>query len=80
MVSVPSAEALCQHRALRLLFLSTVATNEEISFIYFNLVRSKLFPGLRLFIFFPLHRSQLVWPRGEWVSGYRYSMSSHRTA
>lgn len=79
-VSVPSAEASCQHGVLRLLFLSTVATNEEISFIYFNLVRSKLFPGLRLFIFFPLHQSQLVWPRGEWVSGCRYSMSSHRTA
>lgn len=33
-----------------------------------------------VYFFLPPHQSQLVWLRGEWVSGCRYSMSSHRTA
>lgn len=67
-VSVPSAEALCQHGVLPLLFLSTVATNKEISFIYFSLLRSKLFPGLCLFLSSP---TPVPTSLAAWGMGFR---------
>lgn len=64
----PSAGALCQHGVLPLLFLSTVATNKEISFIYFNLLRSKLFPGLCLFLSSP---TPVPTSLAAWGMGFR---------